>query len=154
MLHHIFHGRGFIAAMRHALRALRIAAVAVFVPWSIIQQLLETGCIPFIRKQIARLLPTENVACRISPGRALIVLVARKKIEIKRRVIQLPFTGLAYLENAPEEILGILPLNEDILPGSVGVGSATIGPVVFGPLMDVRSAFSGCCSISSTAVAS
>ncbi len=35
-----------------------------------------------------------------------------------------------------------------------GVGSATMGPVVFGPLMEVIRAFSGCCNISSTAVAS
>src|SRR5688500_15360326 len=33
-------------------------------------------------------------------------------------MVELPFTGLTDLENTPEQVLGILPLNEDILPWS------------------------------------
>ena len=77
---HRFGGGRLVAAMRHAVRALFVAAGAVGIPVGGLHQLLEGLGVAFA-EQIAGLLPAEDVARRHAPRRAVEFLIAGEEVE-------------------------------------------------------------------------
>src|SRR5271168_5065796 len=76
--------------MRHAVVAARILADAVLFPLGVLDEGLVGGRITFVRQEVARLLPAENVVRWIAPRRALVGLVAGQKIQEQRGMIERP----------------------------------------------------------------
>src|SRR5580693_3837231 len=76
------------AAVRHAVVAGRVAAHAVAVPGSVLDERTVAVRIPFIGQEVTRPLPAEDVVGRSAPGRALVILVAGEEVEEKPRVVE------------------------------------------------------------------
>src|SRR5262245_10024108 len=60
------HGRRLVADVDHAVLAARIAAEAVLLPWSVLEELLERRVMR-VGNQVARALPATRVIGRIAP---------------------------------------------------------------------------------------
>ena len=93
--------RRLVAAMRHAVGALLVAAGAVRIPVGRVHQFLERARIA-LAQQVARLLPAEDVARRHAPRRAVIGLVAGEEIEEEAGVHELPALAAAVGEDLAE----------------------------------------------------
>src|SRR5262249_9951191 len=78
----------------------------------------ERRRIAFVNEQIAGPLPTEDIACRITPGCATIGLIASEKIQKQARMIKPPLTLLAKSENISEKLFARLALHENVLTWS------------------------------------
>lgn len=109
--------RGFKAAMKHAIRTFRVATVAVKPPIRFIQQRLKGRGIPFLREEIARLLPSENISCRVAPGRTRVGLIPSQKIKKQRGVIKIPVLAFSEFKNFSEELNAACPLQKNLLLG-------------------------------------
>src|SRR5690242_17231836 len=115
MLDAVGDGSGLEPAMHHAVRAFLVIADAVGVPVGLLHQLLEGLGIAFA-EQIAGPLPSEDRASRIAPRRAVIGLIAGEEIEEHRGLAERPaLAALAARENPPEQILGLLAVEEVFL---------------------------------------
>ena len=73
--------------MNHAVGALFVIPGAVSVPVGFFHQLLETFGVP-LAEQIARPLPSKDVARRIAPRGTVVGLIAGKEIEKKARLVE------------------------------------------------------------------
>ena len=73
-------GRRLVAAMGHAIGAFFIAAGAIAVPVGRLHQFLEDADVA-LAQEVAGLLPTEHVAGRHAPGRAVKLLIARQEVQ-------------------------------------------------------------------------
>src|SRR4029077_6362198 len=102
-------GGRLVAAMRHAVRALLVAAGAVQIPVGGLDQLLEGLRVAFA-EQITGLLPAEDVARRHAPRRAVVLLVAGQEVEEEAGVHELPLLALAERKDLAEELLGLAPV--------------------------------------------
>src|SRR6185312_9808500 len=110
--------------MHHAVGAFLVIADSVGVPIGLLHQLLEGFGVAFA-EQIAGLLPTEHGARGIAPRRATIGLIAGKKIEEHRRLAEGPaLAALTAGENPPEQILGLLAIEEVLLVRRALIGIA------------------------------
>src|SRR5690242_13523374 len=86
----VIHSRGFVTAMNHAIRALRVAGFrAVVLPLGRSHELLETVRVAVL-EEIAGLLPAEDVVGWHAPRGAGVLLFAHQEFEKKRRLIELP----------------------------------------------------------------
>ena len=85
----IFHGRGLISTMHHAVGALFVAAGPVAIPCCTAHELLE-GLGITILEQITRLLPAEGIVGRIPPGRALVLSLPHQELEKQRGLVKAP----------------------------------------------------------------
>src|SRR5262245_66351909 len=108
-------GRGFIAAMRHAVRAFRVVAGAVEFPVGLFEESFEGRRVTLVHEQIAGSLPTKHITRRVAPGRATVSLIASEKIQKQTRMIESPPVSLAKPENIPEELLARIALDEKVL---------------------------------------
>src|SRR5207245_5654629 len=97
---------------RHAVRAARVAAVAVAVPLRLFDQLLEGRHVAF-GHQVARPLPAEDAARRVAPGRALHRALALEELEEQRRVEESPVAAPGQREDLLEGLDHLRPLEED-----------------------------------------
>src|SRR5687768_14136747 len=115
MLDAVDDGGGFEAAMHHAVGAFLVIADAVGVPVGLFHQRFEGFGIPFA-EEIAGPWPAEYGAGRIAPRRTMIGLIAGKEIEEHGGLAEGPaLATLAARENPPEEILGLLAIEEVLL---------------------------------------
>ena len=78
--HRIHDGRGFVAAMDHAIGAFFVIASAIFIPRRVLHQFLEGLGVTFT-EQVTRALPAEHSAGRVPPRSAVIGLIAGEEIE-------------------------------------------------------------------------
>src|SRR5713226_7417764 len=110
----MIHGRGFVTAMHHAVRAFRIAGFrAVALPLGGVEQFLERIHVPVLQ-QIAGLLPAEDVIGWHAPRSASISSLAHQKLEEQLRLVELP-TRLAIRQNGPEQAPCASPPEEMLL---------------------------------------
>ena len=116
-------GGRLVAAMGHAVGAFFIIAGAVFVPVRGFHQFLE-GRGETLAQEIAGALPAEDIAGRVAPGRAVILLIAGEEIEIERRVAELPALAVAEPEDRAEQFFGLFPVQEVFLIGRPFIGIA------------------------------
>ena len=105
------HRRGLVAAMRHAVGAFLVVPGAIAVPVGGFHQLLERRGVA-LAKQIAGALPAEDVAGRVAPGRAAVLLIAGQKIQVQGRVVQTPALAPGAPEDVPEQLLGLARLRK------------------------------------------
>src|SRR6185503_19404467 len=104
--------------------AFLVIADTVGVPIGFFHQLLEGFGIAFA-EEIAGSLPAEHGTRRITPRRATIGLIAREEIEEHGGLAEGPaLAALAARENPPEEILGLLAIEEMLLVGRAFIGIA------------------------------
>src|SRR5271166_1731018 len=115
--------RRLVAAMRHAVGALLIAAGPVAVPVRRLHELLERRRIS-LAEEIAGLLPAEHVAGRHAPRRAAEVAVAGEEIEEQGRVQKTPTLAFAHGENVAEQLLRLTAGQEMRLVGRALVSVA------------------------------
>src|SRR6185503_16369693 len=67
-------------------------------------------------QQVARLLPAEDGARRIAPGRAVIALIAREEVQEHAGLAERPLLVLRpALEHVAEQILGLAAIEEVLL---------------------------------------
>ena len=92
--------------MNHAVGTFFIFSRAVFVPFRVFHELLECLRVA-LTQQIARLLPAEDVAGRISPRHAFIGFVAGEEIEEQAGLAEPPFLVFAETEYFAEQGLGL-----------------------------------------------
>src|SRR5438552_13482314 len=110
------------SAMHHAVGALLVIADAVGIPVGFLHQFLERLRVTFA-EQIARPLPSKDVARRISPGRTVIGLISGKEIEEKGGLIERPGLGTAAAgEDTAEQFPCSLAAQEMLLVGCAFVG--------------------------------
>src|ERR1043165_2049930 len=67
----IFNSRWFIPAMHHAIGTFFVSPCSVMIPFRAVHQFSKGLCLALL-KQIARLLPPEDVKGRVAPWRALV----------------------------------------------------------------------------------
>src|SRR4051812_10698752 len=104
----MIHGAGFVPAVHHAVGAFWVAAlVAVALPLGFANQLLE-GVRISVLKQVAGLLPAEDVVRRHSPRCALIFPAPHKELQEKRAHVEFPLL-VAIAQDIAEEAAGLLP---------------------------------------------
>src|SRR5690606_915705 len=125
--------RALVAAMRHAVVALRIAARAVLLPVRRLHQLLERRRVPFVDEEIAGLLPAEDVVRGIRPRRALIALIPGEEIEEQARLIEAPLAraGPSAVDELAEELLRLPSPEEHVLARRMIVAVARTGHHAF-----------------------
>src|SRR6185437_1322883 len=90
---------------------LLVAAGAVGVAVSGVHQLLEGFGVAFA-EQVAGFLPTENVARRHAPRRAVEFLIAGEEIEEHAGMRQIPALALAERKDLAEQLLGLAAVEE------------------------------------------
>src|SRR2546427_9983975 len=106
MAHGVLDGRGFVTAVHHAIGALLVIARSIRVPVGLFHQFAKALRIAFTEK-IAGSLPAENVARRIAPRRAAVLLIAGQEIEEQARLAERPRARTAAApENIAKELLG------------------------------------------------
>ena len=121
MLHHGV-GRGrLVAAMRHAVGALLVAAGAVGIPVGGFHQFRERLDVAFA-EQVARLLPAEDIARGHAPRRAMEFLVAGEEVEEHAGMRQIPVFALAERKDVSEQFLGLAAAEEVLLIGRPLIG--------------------------------
>src|SRR5262249_47156067 len=84
---------------------------------------LEAAHIAFA-EEITGLLPAEDVARRVRPGRAVIGLVAGKEIEEQRGLAEAPLARLVAAEDVAEQLPGLLAVEAMLLVGRALTGVA------------------------------
>src|SRR6202158_457802 len=109
--------------MRHAVGTLLVFASAVAVPVRGLHQFLE-GLGIALAKQIAGLLPAKNVACRHTPWRAFVILIARQEIQEQAGMQEIPLLALAERKHVAEQFLGLGAVEEVLLVGRALIGVA------------------------------
>src|SRR6185369_5365 len=93
--------------MHHAVLALGITAlVTVTVPVGLRHEFLE-GVRVSVLKQVAGLLPSENVVGRNAPGGALVIALTHQELEEERTLVEAPLLT-AIAQNLTIEFAGIL----------------------------------------------
>ena len=123
MLYDRFRRGRLVAAMRHAVGALLVAAGAVGIPVGGFHQLGE-GLGVALAEQIAGLLPAEDVARRHAPRGAVEFLVAGEEVEEHRGVRDVPLLALAERKHLAEQFLGLAAVEEVFLVRRALVGVA------------------------------
>src|SRR5262245_35088247 len=109
--------------MDHAVAALLVPALPpVVLPLGGVHQLPEGRGIALL-EEIARPLPAKEVERGISPGRALVVVLAHEEAEEERRLIELPVL-LRLRQHVGEELMGAGAPQEVLLVGGLGVAVA------------------------------
>src|SRR5208282_2312885 len=84
------HSRGFVAAVDHAVGTLGIAGFgAIILPGGGFEQFLERVGVTVL-KQVAGLLPAENIVGGHAPGSAGVLLLAHQKFQEKFGLVELP----------------------------------------------------------------
>src|SRR5262245_4467204 len=119
MLDRVVNSRGFITAMCHAVGTFWVVARAIASPVRFFNESFERRRIAFVNEQISGPLPTEAIACRITPGCASIGLIAGEKIQKQARVIKPPLALFAKSENISEKLFARLALHENVLTRSM-----------------------------------
>src|SRR5215813_12364087 len=86
----VVHRGGLVATVHHAVAALLVAAaLAVVLPARRLEQLLERRRVALL-EQIAGPLPAEHVVGRVTPRRALELLLAHQELQEERRLVEPP----------------------------------------------------------------
>ena len=113
--------------MDHAVGTLLVITGAVLVPVGRFHQFRKCLRIAFAQ-QVAGPLPAEIGARRVAPGRAVELLVAGQEVEEHRGLVELPLllaaAGLLAREDAAEQFLGPLAVEEMLLVGRALIGIA------------------------------
>src|SRR5262245_54594336 len=105
--------------MCHAVGTFWVVARPVTIPVCFFNESFERRCVAFVYQQIAGPLPTENVACRVTPGCATVGLVAGEKIQKQARVIEPPLPLFTKAENISEELFARFALHKNVLARSM-----------------------------------
>src|SRR5438094_59973 len=105
--------------MCHAVGTFWVVARAITIPVRFFNQSFEGRRVAFVYQQIAGPLPTEDIACRVTPGCATVGLIAGEKIQKQARVIEPPLALLAKPEHISEKLFARLALHENVLAGSM-----------------------------------
>ena len=119
----VVHGARLVAAVHHAVLALRVAALdAVVRPLGLGDEFLERVVVALLQ-EVARLLPAEDVVGRAAPRGALEIALAHEELEEERAHVELPAL-LAVGEDHLEQLVGLAASEEALLVGRLVVGVA------------------------------
>src|SRR6266513_6540156 len=107
--------------MRHTVGAFLILAGAVSFPVCGFHQLLEGLGVAFA-KQIAGLLPSEDVTRGHAPWRAFIALITGQEVQEQAGMHEIPLLALAERKHVAEQLLGLGAVEEVVLVRSTLIG--------------------------------
>src|SRR4030095_16909267 len=119
----VVHRRRLVPAVHHAVAALLVPAPPpVVLPARGLEQLLEARRVSLL-EEVAGPLPAEDVEGRVTPRRALEVLLAHQELEKQRRLVETA-APLRIREDRREEVVRALGAQEVLLIGRLGVAVA------------------------------